>query len=739
MHNIYVNYVLADEKGNPKSEVIGTYLCEDVTIEDDSIKFSWKLSEQVLLEDGFIAFAIAAKQSVDGVLKTKWYTTPGVGKVKKTIKDGTGIEQLYPDVLDNLVNRMMALEDAIKSGSEGISISVDSELSEESTNPVQNKVITKKVNELSEEIVDLSDKKLNADGSNADPSFIIETGGDSKNIFDGVWSDSAIINTGGFVETTNYITNANHMIVSHGKYLAMTIDSANVAGTRIIGVIKRYAFYDVNKNLLNFNVKHDSSTPILIPDNVAFVKITCLSSLKTREVMVELLDENDASLISPTYEKPGSVVKSFRFAGDDTAEKINKIENAFEEIGLTNASWSWWVTNTHVDKYGTFYLGYISNDGHHGIACRYPDGRVYHKNLGFSTNNDDHNAVSVNMLSDGRIVVMGTRGHSVDNKVIVYIAKEPYSISCEFEDKSFNISQPDDYTYKTCYSQQFIENDVIYNMFRLLEKKDDVTTTTWSIVKSTDFGNTWELNRFLVGSPYVRMQNIVGESTLKRFCTCWNPADNRRNVIRCGYVNLETGVIYDSDKTTVMGNMSTVGYGEGVVDDTHEIVSSTAFATIVDDGGVDSRTRLLAVLETDINNVAVLWARSTDNTFLNYKYNRYLNGNSVEIGESGLPFYQYSGYISGADFGHNADVVYYGKNVEGTPDGMHEIHRVTVEDNAIKSDVIVKASKMMLSRILSFDGGNFVYNVGHYNDVSTPITTGNFVSWELGVGFVDHY
>ena len=156
LHNIYVNYVLADEKGNPKSEVIGTYLCEDVTIEDDSIKFSWKLSEQVLLEDGFIAFAIAAKQSVDGVLKTKWYTTPGVGKVKKTIKDGTGIEQLYPDVLDNLVNRMMALEDAIKSGSGGISISVDSELSEESTNPVQNKVITKKVNELSKEIVDVN-------------------------------------------------------------------------------------------------------------------------------------------------------------------------------------------------------------------------------------------------------------------------------------------------------------------------------------------------------------------------------------------------------------------------------------------------------------------------------------------------------------------------------------------------------------------------------------------------------
>lgn len=117
-HNIYVNYVMADRLGNPLSETIGRYLCNDVIVSDEAIMFSWKLSELVLQDDGYVAFSISAKRSENGILKTVWYTAPGVGRIKKTIREGDDLTQVYPDVIDELINRVAALE----SGSSGPSV-----------------------------------------------------------------------------------------------------------------------------------------------------------------------------------------------------------------------------------------------------------------------------------------------------------------------------------------------------------------------------------------------------------------------------------------------------------------------------------------------------------------------------------------------------------------------------------------------------------------------------------------
>lgn len=117
--NIYINYVLADKEGNPKSEDVESYFCDDVSYDEENIKFSWELSERVLAEAGYIAFSVAAKKSVDGVLRKKWNTTPGIGIVKRTIEDGEYPQQQYPDVIDNLLNRLRKLEEIIESGNIG--------------------------------------------------------------------------------------------------------------------------------------------------------------------------------------------------------------------------------------------------------------------------------------------------------------------------------------------------------------------------------------------------------------------------------------------------------------------------------------------------------------------------------------------------------------------------------------------------------------------------------------------
>lgn len=156
-HNLYANYTLADEKGNPKSEDVIQSPCENIVIGDDNITFDWKISEWVTREDGFIAFSIVAKKSVDGLLETRWYTTPAVGKIRKTVKEGRYLEQQYPDVIDNLMNRVSDLERILANGGgTGGSIVVDDALSETSTNPVQNKVVAKEIRQLSEEIANLT-------------------------------------------------------------------------------------------------------------------------------------------------------------------------------------------------------------------------------------------------------------------------------------------------------------------------------------------------------------------------------------------------------------------------------------------------------------------------------------------------------------------------------------------------------------------------------------------------------
>lgn len=170
--NIYSNYVLADKEGNPKSENVESYFCDDMVVDGDNIKFTWKLSERVLKEDGFIAFAIVAKKSIDGVLKNRWYTTPGVGIVKKTIKDGEELQQQFPDVIDNLINRVHDIEMSIESGGTGGGGATKEQIEQIETNK-------KDIARLSEEIADQENRiktlEDNPSGATAEQIAQIET------------------------------------------------------------------------------------------------------------------------------------------------------------------------------------------------------------------------------------------------------------------------------------------------------------------------------------------------------------------------------------------------------------------------------------------------------------------------------------------------------------------------------------------------------------------------------------
>lgn len=110
--HIYISYVPSKQDGTYDiNEDVGAYLCEDLDVDGDYVTFSWKLSGNVFVKAGYIAFAVYAKQAdADGNLQTKWHTTFAIGKVLDTLPDGEQIVEKYADVIEQLLNRMDAFE-----------------------------------------------------------------------------------------------------------------------------------------------------------------------------------------------------------------------------------------------------------------------------------------------------------------------------------------------------------------------------------------------------------------------------------------------------------------------------------------------------------------------------------------------------------------------------------------------------------------------------------------------------
>lgn len=120
-HLIYVAYVYTENQNNSFLPEIGiqSYRCTDVQAEEDDITFSWKLSGNVFKNPGFIAFKVFAKEKEESPL-TVFNTTPAFGIVKMTIPDGNKeIAEEYPDVINQIFDRLDALESGGGGGTGG--------------------------------------------------------------------------------------------------------------------------------------------------------------------------------------------------------------------------------------------------------------------------------------------------------------------------------------------------------------------------------------------------------------------------------------------------------------------------------------------------------------------------------------------------------------------------------------------------------------------------------------------
>lgn len=113
-HQIYVHYATATTKTGEfdTDKMTGAYHCDDVEIDESGnyITFSWLLSDNALLQPGFVGFAVFAKYSEGEELKTKWKTQPATGTVAMTVPDGEVIVEKYPDVINQIFTKLAEME-----------------------------------------------------------------------------------------------------------------------------------------------------------------------------------------------------------------------------------------------------------------------------------------------------------------------------------------------------------------------------------------------------------------------------------------------------------------------------------------------------------------------------------------------------------------------------------------------------------------------------------------------------
>lgn len=417
----------------------------------------------------------------------------------------------------------------------------------------------------------------------------------------------------------------------------------------------------------------------------------------------------------------------------DTIQAAREKTPAMVDYGVT---WDWWITAHSTDPFGNAYIGYIDTDGYVGLLKRQPDGAMQYKRLETSYNNDDHNGLATFVLSDGRILAMGSHGHSHNNYIICWRSVKPYSID-EMEKLSFSIPQNGDYTYKTTYMQIFEYNGALFAFFRLISYLASDTSQHYGgfgCLISNNNGNTWTAYKALSGaggySGYQAITQATDDNKYLKMICAKNPADGNGNFVGCVF-DLSTYKVYDLENQEI-GEM--VALDGGSMDD-ESLARAANMTVLTTQTSGDNIGRLFYAFPTEKANTVFCYAIS-NSAQTDFTYRLYNNGTITDLGHSGVSFGN-STYIGGACFGSTQNIVYYSKALD-TAEGNYEIHKVKILNNVVDGDEIICTSSMCMIRPLYLASGELAVTVGHYNDTN-PESLENwnhFTHWQMKPKFL---
>lgn len=102
-YTLYINYRNADGGLN-------AYLVDDVAVSGDNITFSWLLSRHVTVAPGDVIYSLCAKKLSGQTTITEWNTMTTKGTVVPGLETIEEIIDEYPDVIEQILYRLNALD-----------------------------------------------------------------------------------------------------------------------------------------------------------------------------------------------------------------------------------------------------------------------------------------------------------------------------------------------------------------------------------------------------------------------------------------------------------------------------------------------------------------------------------------------------------------------------------------------------------------------------------------------------
>lgn len=356
--------------------------------------------------------------------------------------------------------------------------------------------------------------------------------------------------------------------------------------------------------------------------------------------------------------------------------------------GMDNMIWSWWYYPQVISTDTTVYWGYADNDGYCGVAAYdIAKGKTTTTALKRLSVVDDHNGLGLTILKDGRIMCVYAGGHDSNYEMHVRISEKPYDIS------NFSTNLILKSAGKTCYGQIIQQNGKIYIFYRINSK-------SWGYRSSED-GINWSKEVIMVSAAmqyYCKVMPTTQEG-LVRVCMYSNPTAGDCR-IRMGFLDLNTGTLYNADRTTPLGK---------------ERVSYLNFDVILDvpEGKVQ---RMFDVAITAPETTRILYATFTsDKTANDSEYYLYDSGKSVRICSGGVPLWNPK-YQGGASFAGD-DCIVLARNASGTD--YVEVYDYRNNSVTLRQSVWnqkVGGGGIRNARpIVDINGKAFLWHSGYYN------------------------
>lgn len=183
-------------------------------------------------------------------------------------------------------------------GGGGGSVTVDAALSASSENPVQNKAITNKINQMDSQLTDVKsqlDEKVSSKYETVNPKNWL----DLEAIIDGEVLANGTVQS----STTRFFT--DYIPVSEGdKIQAFRFNP-------IAAIYRRHiCFYDVEKNVVSGGSDSSGAAAFTIPSGVSFVRVTFDNNILTKQPMI-VLDGEAPTTYSAYFEPHEELTEDF--------------------------------------------------------------------------------------------------------------------------------------------------------------------------------------------------------------------------------------------------------------------------------------------------------------------------------------------------------------------------------------------------------------------------------------------